>query len=149
MIEKQVDNAGAGDFPAAGRLDLVRWIELPSHPDDRGVLTAIEGGIDLPFALKRVYFIHDIHAERGGHAHRDTHQVVIATAGRCRIRICDARQERSFVLDDIRRGLYISPMLFIRMSEFTPGTVLASLASTHYDPRRSLRSWDQYLEAIQ
>jgi hypothetical protein len=148
MNAERIEQARQPAFPGAGRLDLVRWIELPSHRDERGVLTAAEGDIDLPFALQRVYFIHDIVAERGGHAHRDTHQVVLAAAGRCEIRLSDGREERPFVLDDITRGLYIVPMLFIRMCRFAPGTVLVSLASTHYDCARSLRSWDQYREAI-
>jgi dTDP-4-dehydrorhamnose 3,5-epimerase-like enzyme len=148
MNDERIESARPPAFPGAGRLDLVRWIELPSHRDERGVLTAAESDRDLPFALQRVYFIHDTIAERGGHAHRDTHQVVIAAAGRCEIRLSDGREEQRFILHDIRRGLYIVPMLFIRLCSFTPGSVLVSLASTHYDCTRSLRSWDHYLEAI-
>ena len=131
----------------AGDLDAVRWIDLPSHADDRGVLTAIESGVDLPFEIKRVYFVHDVIADRGGHAHRETHQVVTAR-GRCEMVLSDGSTERRYVLDDIRRGLYIGPMLFIRMTSFAPGTVVMSFASTHYDKSRSIRSWADYLAAI-
>jgi dTDP-4-dehydrorhamnose 3,5-epimerase-like enzyme len=131
----------------AGNLDDVRWVDLPSHADERGVLTAIESGVDVPFEIKRVYFVHDVETERGGHAHRETHQVVTAR-GRCEIVLSDGATERRFVLDDITRGLYLGPMLFIRMTNFEPGTVVISCASTHYDKSRSIRSWADYLAAI-
>lgn len=131
-----------------GSLDEVRWIDLPSHADGRGTLTVLEGGSDLPFEIKRVYFVHEVVRERGGHAHRDTHQVVIAAAGSFEIALSDGTTERSYVLDDIRRGLYICPMLFIRLRNFSPDTVFVSLASTHYDSQRSIRSWEDYVAAI-
>ena len=95
-----------------------------------------------------MYLVHDVATERGGHAHRDTHQVVVAVSGRCELVLSDGTQERRFVLDDIRRGVYFGPMLFIRTTNFAPGTVMASLASTPYDKTRSIRTWDDYLAAI-
>ena len=132
----------------AGDLDAVRWLAIPSHGDERGVLTAIEGGIDLPFAIARVYLMHHITADRGGHAHRDTHQLVIAAAGSCEMVLADGIATRSFWLDDPTRGLLLGPMLFIRMQNISPDARLVVLASTHYDKQRSLRSWAEYLEAI-
>jgi hypothetical protein len=131
-----------------GRLDLVRWLAVPSHGDERGVLSVLESGIDLPFEVKRVYCLHHVEHERGGHAHRDTHQLVMAVAGRVEMLLSDGRETRSWVLDDPTRGLLLGPMLFIRMREFAPGTVVVVLASTHYDKKRSIRSWEEYLEAI-
>ena len=131
-----------------GDLDAARWIALPSHADDRGVLTAIESGQDVPFEIARVYFVHHVIAERGGHAHRDTQQVVTAVHGRCELVLSDGTRERVFTLDDPGRGVLVGPMLFIRMRDFAPGTVVASMASTHYDKNRSLRTWDAFLEAI-
>lgn len=131
-----------------GDLQAVRWIDLPSHGDARGVLTAIESARDVPFEIKRVYFVHDIVADRGGHAHRDTHQMVVAVSGHCDLVLSDGTHERVHRLDRLTRGLYIPPMLFIRMTAFAPGTVMASFASTHYDSSRSLRSWEDYLGAI-
>lgn len=131
-----------------GRLSDVRWIDLPSHRDGRGTLTAIESGRDLPFEVRRVYFVHDVVSERGGHAHHETHQVVVPVSGRCTMTLSDGTAEHSWTLEGLTRGLYIGPMLFIRMTAFAPGTVLASFASTHYDPARSIRSWDDYLRAV-
>lgn len=65
----------------AGKLDTVCWFPLPSHSDRRGILTVIESGVDLPFEIKRVYFLHHILKDRGGHAHRDTHQIITALSG--------------------------------------------------------------------
>jgi len=147
MAQSERDRASVAPA-SAGRLDDVRWIEFPSHGDSRGVLTAIEGGIDIPFEIRRLYFVHDVITERGGHAHRDTHQVVTAVSGRCELRLSDGKEERLWVLDRPTRGVLINPMLFIRMVDFAPGTVVAAFASTHYDTKRSIRSWDEYLAAI-
>ena len=103
---------------------------------------------DVPFDIRRVYFVHRIVADRGGHAHLDTHQVVVAISGHCDMMLTDGTDECVHRLDRVTRGLYIPPMLFIRMTAFAPDTVLASFASTHYDASRSLRSWDAYLRAI-
>ncbi|WP_448203913.1 sugar 3,4-ketoisomerase [Azospirillum sp. sgz302134] len=134
--------------PGPGRLDLARLVDLPSHGDDRGVLTAVEGGRDIPFEIRRVYFLHHITADRGGHAHRDTHQIVTAVAGRFDLILSDGTNERSFTLDSPTRGLLFGPMLFIRMSNFTDDARAVVMASTHYDKHRSIRSWEEYLEAI-
>jgi dTDP-4-dehydrorhamnose 3,5-epimerase-like enzyme len=132
----------------AGDLDAVRWIDFPSHRDERGTLTAVESARDIPFEIKRVYFVHDVVTERGGHAHLETQQVVTVVSGRCDLYLHDGTRERHFVLDDVRRGLYIGPMLFIRTANFAPGTVLISLANSHYDKAKSLRSWADFQAAI-
>jgi WxcM-like, C-terminal len=133
----------------AGDLGAVRWIEIPSNADSRGVLTAVEGSSVVPFEIKRVYFVHDVIAERGGHAHRDTQQLVVAVHGRLDVELSDGASSRTYTLDRPTRGLYVGPMLFIRLTSFAPGTVMVSIASTHYDTRRSIRSWDDYLAAIE
>lgn len=131
-----------------GRLDDVRWLDLPSNKDPRGTLTAVESGQDIPFEIKRVYVLHDIVADRGGHAHRETHQLVTAVSGSFEISLSDGRDSRSYRLDRPTRGLLFGPMLFITMTGFAPGTRVMVMASTHYDPSRSIRSWPDYLAAI-
>ena len=79
----------------AGDLNAVRWLAIPTHGDERGVLTAVEGDIDVPFPIARVYILHHISADRGGHAHRDTHQLVIAAAGCCDLVLADDSNPRS------------------------------------------------------
>jgi hypothetical protein len=131
------------------RLDLVHWIDIPSHRDERGYLTAIEGGTNIPFAIERVYYLHDVQGSRAGHAHRDTEQCLIPVSGECRVRLSDGKRFLEWELTSPSRGLYVVPMLFIEVSQFSPGAVLLVLASTHYDKSRSIRSWAEYLEAAQ
>ncbi|MES2626705.1 MAG: FdtA/QdtA family cupin domain-containing protein [Pseudomonadota bacterium] len=129
-------------------LSEVRWIELPAAADDRGTLTAIEGAIDIPFDIRRIFYMHHISADRGGHAHRDTEQVVIGIAGRHEIEVKDGDTSLTFVLDDPNRGLYLPRMTFTNLKAFSEGAVALVLASTHYDRTRSLRTFEDYLAAL-
>jgi len=129
-------------------LDAVRWVELPSSVDERGVLTSIESGLDVPFEIKRIFYMHHIVTDRGGHAHKDTHQVIVAAAGSFKVDLSDGTASRTYVFEDPARGLYTPPMVFIQLYDFSPGAVCLVLASTHYDMSRSIRSWEAYLEAI-
>ncbi|HOU36138.1 MAG TPA: FdtA/QdtA family cupin domain-containing protein [Candidatus Omnitrophota bacterium] len=129
-------------------LNDVRMIDLPSVRDARGVLTSIESGIDTPFEIKRIFYMHHIVSDRGGHAHTDTDQVIVASYGSFKVEISDGTDSRSFVLDDAQKGLYVPRMIFIKLSDFSPGAVCTVLASTHYDIKRSIRTWEDYLKAI-
>ncbi len=129
-------------------LNHVRWIEFPSNRDNRGILTSIESAIDIPFDIKRVFYMHHIVSDRGGHAHRDTDQVIIAIAGKFVLELSDGMAQLTFELNDPTRGLYIPRMIFIRMYNFTPDAVCCVLASTHYDITKSLRTWDEYIRAV-
>src|SRR6516165_1049232 len=100
------------------RLDLVRWIDLPSHRDERGCLTAIEGGTNIPFAIERAYYLHDVRGSRAGHAHRDTEQCLIQVSGECRVSLSDGKRFLEWKLTSPLRGLYVVPMLFIEVSQF-------------------------------
>ncbi len=129
-------------------LDGIRWIELPAQVDSRGTLTAVEAGADIPFEIRRIFYMHHISAERGGHAHRDTDQVVIGISGRHVVEVKDAQRSLRFVLDDPNRGLYLPRMTFTSLTEFSPGAVSLVLASTHYDRARSLRTFEDYVAAL-
>lgn len=129
-------------------LSAVQWISLPSNKDTRGVLTSIESGRDIPFAIKRIFYMHHIVSDRGGHAHRDTDQVVIALSGRFTIALSDGFEKKTFEMDDPTKGIYIPRMIFIEMYDFSPGAVCCVLASTHYDIRKSIRSWEDYRNAL-
>ncbi|WP_437825913.1 sugar 3,4-ketoisomerase [Sorangium sp. So ce1153] len=128
------------------RLHNVRWIEFPSVVDERGALTFVEGAQDVPFEIKRAYYLYDVRLDRGGHAHRDTQQVIVALRGRFVLELSDGVESRRFALDSPTRGVHILPMLFIRLLDFAPDTVVLVLASTHYDKSRSIRSWEDYLQ---
>jgi hypothetical protein len=127
----------------------VRWIDLPSATDERGILTAVEGTKDIPFPISRIFYMHGTPAgiERGGHAHRDTSQVVIPIAGHFRVDVSDGAVSRSFELLDPRKGLFVPPMIWVRLYEFSSVAVALVLADTHYDRSRSLRTWVDFLSA--
>lgn len=129
-------------------LSSVKWIEFPSHKDPRGVLTSIESGRDIPFAVQRIFYVHDVLEDRGGHAHTDTDQVVFAVAGSLKIELSDGVSSQTHDLNSPTRGLYVPRMIFVRLFHFSPGGVCLVLASTHYDMRKSLRSWPEYLKAV-
>ena len=129
-------------------LDQVRWIDLPSSEDERGVLTAVEAGLDVPFEIRRVFFMHHVSADRGGHAHRETDQLVVAAAGSFEVGLFDGERSASYDLDSPGRGLYVPRMLLVDLKRFSAGAVCLVLASTHYDMSRSLRSREEFLSAV-
>ena len=133
---------------AKPRLDQVRWIDLPSDGDSRGVLTSIESGKTTPFPIERIFYMHHVVSARGGHAHMDTDQVVVALAGDFEMELCDGKASATYRLDDPTRGLYVPRMLFINIRGMSSETVCLVLASTHYDMSRSIRSWQDYLKAL-
>jgi len=133
---------------AMNRLHDIRWIDLPSHRDSRGVLTSIESNIDIPFAIQRIFYMHHVLADRGGHAHTDTDQVLIASSGSFQVDVSDGTTVQTYEMHDATQGLYVPRMVFTTLYGFTADAVCLVLASTHYDMARSIRSWDEYLTAI-
>ena len=129
-------------------LDEIRWIELPSHEETRGVLTVVEGARDLPFQIRRVYLLHHLSGERGGHAHKRTRQLIIPASGTCALDLFDGAETRTYHFNDPRRGLLLGPMVFIRLYDFSPGATVVVLASTHYNHAHTIRSRHEYLQAI-
>lgn len=129
-------------------LDGIRWIALPAVTDARGTLTAVEAAQDIPFEIRRIFYMHHVSADRGGHAHRDTDQVIIGISGRHVIEVKDAERSLRFVLDDPDKGLYLPRMTFTSLLDFSPGAVSLVLASTHYDRSRSIRTFEEYLRLL-
>lgn len=125
----------------------ITWINLNSVCDDRGCLTAIEGGMLIPFEIKRVFYMHDViqGADRGGHAHRDTDQFAVAVHGSLRIIVSDGMEFRSVILDNPGWGIVLPRMTWTSLVDFSDGAVCMVLASTHYDRSKSIRNWPEYL----
>ena len=128
-------------------LNEVRWIELPAVTDGRGTL--VEATRDIPFDIRRVFYMHHVSADRGGHAHRETDQIVIGISGRHVIEVRDDERSLRFVLDDPNRGLYLPRMTFNDLLEFSPDAVSLVLANTDYDPGDYLRTFDEYLAVLE
>ena len=120
-------------------------IDLKTVADTRGSLTAIEGAQDIPFEIKRIFYMHHVSSDRGGHAHIDTDQVLIPIHGSLRVKLSNGKESGEYLMDDCTKGLYIPRLYFTDMYEFIPETVCLVLSSTHYDMGRSLRSMEAYM----
>ena len=127
----------------------IQKIAFPSNGDDRGILTSIEGGISIPFEMKRIFYMHHITQDRGGHAHIDTDQVIIAMSGSLKVKVFDGESEDVYILDDCKEGLYTPRLTFCDLYDFSPGAVCLVLANTHYDMSKSLRNKNDYLKFLE
>ena len=126
-----------------------KLIDLPKIADPRGNLTFIEGGRHVPFNIQRVYYLYDVPggAERGGHAHKALHQLIIAMSGSFDIMLGDGREKKRFHLNRSYYGLYICPMIWREMDNFSSGAVCLVLASNLYDEADYYRSYEEFLAA--
>jgi hypothetical protein len=125
-----------------------RLIDLPKISDPRGNLTFIEGERHIPFAIKRVYYLYDVPggAERGGHAHKALHQLIIAMSGSFDIVLDDGVQKKRFHLARSYYGLYVGPMIWREMDNFSSGAVGLVLASNLYGEDDYYRNYRRFLK---
>lgn len=130
-------------------LDEVKIIDLPKIEDARGNLTFVEGGDHIPFDIKRVYYLYDVPggSERGGHAHKDLHQLIIAMSGSFDVVLTDGKEKKRFHLNRSYYGLYVPKMLWRELDNFSSGAVCMVLASNLYDESDYYREYDEYLHA--
>ena len=126
-----------------------RIIDLPKINDPRGNLTFIEGGRHVPFEIKRVYYLYDVPggAERGGHAHRALHEFIIAMSGSFDVSLDDGTQKKRFHLNRSYFGLYVRPMIWREIDNFSSGSVCMVLASNFYDESDYYRNYDEFIRA--
>ncbi len=130
-------------------IDQVKTIDIPSHEDSRGILSAIEQNIDVPFEIKRVFYIHQIKGTRGNHAPIDTDELLIPITGSFYIKVFDKTSSKVFLLDNPTKGLYIPRLIYLEMYDFTENAVCLVLANTKYDPKQYLRTMDDFLTYIE
>jgi hypothetical protein len=124
-------------------------IELPKIADHRGNLTFVEGGRHTPFVIERIYYLYDVPggAERGGHAHKAMQQLIIAMSGSFDVVLDDGISKQRFHLNRSYQGLYVCPMIWRELDNFSSGSVCMALASTRYDESDYFRDYDDYLNA--
>lgn len=124
----------------------VKNVEFKKISDSRGCLTPIEYPKDIPFEVKRIYYIYDVlkDVERGFHSHRDLEQILIALGGTISIRTKTPDEEEVHVLDSPNKGLYIGPYVWREMFDFSENSTLLVLASHEYDESDYLRDYDEY-----
>lgn len=131
-------------------LSKCRIIELPKISDPRGNLTFIEGERHIPFKIERVYYLYDVPggAERGGHAHKGLEQFLIAMSGSFDVVLNDGTEEKRFHLNRSYYGLYVCPMVWREIDNFSSGSVCVALASQPYDEADYYRDFKQFVEMI-
>ncbi len=124
-------------------------VELPKISDPRGNLTFIESGRHVPFDIRRVYYLYDVPggAERGGHGHKNLKQLIVAMSGSFDVILDDGSEKRRFHLNRSYYGLYLCPMVWRELDNFSSGSVCMVLASEHFDESDYYRDYAQFRDA--
>ena len=128
----------------------VKMYHFPPHGDDRGQLVAIEAMKDLPFQVKRVYYIYDTltNVRRGFHAHKNLQQILVCVHGSCKIHLDNGFDTAEVTLDKPFEGLYIANDMWREMYDFSEGAVLLVLASEYYDEADYIRNYDDFIKMV-
>lgn len=130
-------------------INLCRVIQLPKISDPRGNLTFVESGNQIPFDIQRVYYLYDVPggAERGGHAHKGLEQLIIAMSGSFDVVLDDGREKKRVHLNRSYSGLYVCPMIWRELDNFSSGSVCMVLASNKYDEEDYFRNYAEFIQA--
>jgi len=129
-------------------MSLITLIDLPVLGDERGSLVALEGNRNIPFEIKRVYYIYGTQkgVARGFHAHKELKQVAICLSGSCRFVMDDGVKKNEVILNSPSQGLLIDVMQWHEMYDFSEDCILLVLASDIYDEADYIRSYDDFLQ---
>jgi hypothetical protein len=132
-------------------LDRCRLIDLPKIHDHRGNLTFVEGDRHVPFEIRRVYYLYDVPggASRAGHAHREMESVLVAMSGSFDVHLDDGRLRRTIHLNRPYQGLYVAPMIWREIDNFSSGSVCLALASTLYAEADYFRDYVTFAAAVE
>mgnify|MGYP001777662135 FL=1 len=130
--------------------DQYKILEFGDLGDERGKLVVVEGAMDIPFEIKRVFYIYgsDSSVIRGQHANRDSEFVLINVSGSSKVRVDNGFEEEIIELNRPRMGLYLPTMVWKDMYDFSEDSVLLVLANTHYDGNEYIRDYDEYLKEV-
>lgn len=124
-----------------------RIVDIRKYSDSRGYLSVIENGIDIPFDIKRIYYLYMVpEAARGAHAHKELQQFMVATSGSLNVTLDDGTNKKTFVLDRPWKGLLVVPGLWRTLDNFSGGTVCMVLASEKYEEEDYIRDYDEFLK---
>jgi hypothetical protein len=129
-------------------INLCQMVDLPKIHDPRGNLTFIESNEQIPFAIQRVYYLYDVPggSERGGHAHKELHQLIIAMSGSFDVVLDDGASKKRVHLNRSYNGLYVCPMIWRELDNFSSGAVCMVLASNKYSESDYYRDYAQFLQ---
>ncbi|MBT9182788.1 WxcM-like domain-containing protein [Pectobacterium punjabense] len=127
---------------------FVNFLQLQTHGDERGSLISLEQGNNIPFSIKRVYYMFNTKKEvhRGFHAHKKLKQVVIAVRGSCRFILDNGKEKIDLLLDNPAQGLLIESFIWREMYNFSDDCVLMVLADSLYDESDYIRNYDDFIK---
>ena len=130
-------------------VDQCRIIQLPRFEDPRGSLTFVESNQQIPFEIRRVYYLYDVPggSERGGHAHKELQQLIIAMSGSFDIHLDDSQERKTFHLNRSYYGLLVCPMIWREIDNFSSGAVCLVLASNFYTEDDYHRDYHDFKQA--
>lgn len=130
-------------------MEIIKYA-FQQHGDARGMLVALEGGKDIPFEIKRVYYMYDTKTgvRRGFHAHKKLEQILVCVAGSCKILLDDGHEKDIITLDNPFEGLYLSQFYWHEMFDFSEDAVLLVLASDYYKEDDYIRNYDEFTKMI-
>ncbi len=130
-------------------MNLVNWLQLESKGDYRGSLISIEQGVQLPFDIKRIYYIFRTQdgVSRGFHAHKNLKQLVICISGSVKMLLDNGAVREQVLMDNPTKGLLIESMIWREMHDFSDNCVLLVFASQHYDENDYIRNYQEFLVA--
>ena len=130
--------------------DQYKILEFGDLGDERGKLVVVEGAQDIPFEIKRVFYIYgsDSQVVRGQHANRNSEFVLINVSGSSKVRVDNGFEEEIIELNRPRMGLYLPTMVWKDMSDFSEDSVLLVLANTHYDGHEYIRDYDEFIKEV-
>lgn len=128
----------------------IQMYDFQQHGDERGHLSVIEQNKDIPFKIRRVYYLYDTKQGivRGMHSHKELEQILVCVSGSCKVKLDDGRETSVIVLDDPTKGLYVGVDTWREMYEFSDGAVLLVLASNLYDETDYIRDYDAFKKSI-
>lgn len=132
-------------------MNSVQMLEFSQKGDERGHLVIVEGMEDVPFEIKRIFYIYgsDKDVVRGQHANRESEFVLINVAGTSKIKVKDGKgNEAIYSLNRPHTGIYLPKMVWKEMYDFSPDSVLLCLASTHYDGKEYIRNYEDFIKII-
>lgn len=130
-------------------MQIIKYMFQP-HGDDRGMLVSLEEFNDIPFRIKRVYYMYDTISGvvRGHHAHKNLEQILICIHGSCKIRLDNGREKKIVLLEKPYEGLYVANNMWREMYDFSSDAVLMVLASEVYDEADYIRDYDEFLHMV-
>ncbi|AHG74146.1 WxcM-like protein [Mannheimia sp. USDA-ARS-USMARC-1261] len=130
-------------------MSLVNFIELPDLGDERGGLVSIESTKNIPFEVKRIYYIFNTQNKpRGFHAHKNLSQVLICVKGQCKVKLDNGKEKETILLDSPNRGLLIENLVWREMHDFSDDCVLLVLASDYYSESDYIRDYNDFLKEV-